>query len=289
MSSTNSTATPNTSSPDSVVLSATGLETGYRSGRHTKLVAGPFDLSLPASAVTCLLGPNGVGKSTLLRTLACELKPLAGCIQDGHGRSFNDVSLRDVARMISVVFTSATNAGGLTCGEVVALGRQPYTGFFGRLSGADRSIVEQSLEAVGIASLASRYMATLSDGERQKVMIARALAQQTPVMILDEPTSFLDVASRLEVMDLLQRLASEFSTAVLLSTHDVADALAISDRLWLLAPGGHFTEGAADEVVASGAMDSLFPGRGIAFDTAVLDYRLRRRSHDGSTAMPASK
>ncbi|MEF2642436.1 MAG: ABC transporter ATP-binding protein [Paramuribaculum sp.] len=286
---TNSTATPNTSSPGSVVLSATGLETGYRSGRHTKVVAGPLDLSLPSSAVTCLLGPNGIGKSTLLRTLACELKPLAGCIRDGQGRNLSEASLRDVARMISVVFTSATNAGGLTAAEVVALGRQPYTGFFGRLSDDDRRIVEQSLEAVGIAPLGPRYMATLSDGERQKVMIARALAQQTPVMILDEPTSFLDVASRLEVMDLLRRLASEFSTAVLLSTHDVADALAISDRLWLLAPGGVFTEGAADEVVASGAMDSLFPGRGIAFDAEVLDYRLRRRSHDGNTAMPASK
>lgn len=278
-----------TQTSDAPVLSASGLEVGYRTGRRHSVVAGPFDLSLPPSSVTCMLGPNGAGKSTLLRTLARELNPLSGIIKDAGGRNLAEASLRDVAKMISVVFTSATNAGGLMAREVVELGRQPYTGFFGRLSISDRRIVEQSLDAVGIISLASRYMATLSDGERQKVMIARALAQQTPVMILDEPTSFLDVASRLEVMDLLRRLASDFSTSVLLSTHDVADALAIADRLWLLAPGGRFIEGPADHVIASGAMDDLFPGRDIAFDSAVLDYRLCRRNQLGSTAMPASK
>ena len=132
----------------------------------------------------------------------------------------------------------------------------------------------RALEAVGIAPLADRFLATLSDGERQKVMIARALAQQTPVMLLDEPTSFLDVASRLEVMALLSALASRQQKAVLLSTHDVANALAIASRLWLILPGGEMECGTPSELIEKGLMDRLFAGRDIHFDRNALDYRL---------------
>ena len=189
-------------------LLAENLTIGYRQGGHEKIVAADVSLSLQRGVVTCLLGPNGAGKSTLLRTLSCRQPALRGVVVTADGEDLTKFKPMDVARKMSVVYTERTNAGALTAREVVALGRQPYTGFFGRLSSDDRRIVNESIEAVGVASLADRYMATLSDGERQKVMIARALAQRTPIMILDEPTSFLDVASRLEIMQLLKEIAA---------------------------------------------------------------------------------
>lgn len=123
--------------------------------------------------------------------------------------------------------------------------------------------------------MADRYLATLSDGERQKAMIARAVAQETPIMLLDEPTSFLDVASRLETTDLLRRLAIENNKAILVSTHDIADAMAIASRLWLVMPDHRVIEGSPDRLIADGAMDRLFEGRPIHFDTEALDFRLR--------------
>lgn len=254
-------------------LQTENLSIGYRNGRHTTVIASGMNLELYSGTITCLLGPNGIGKSTLLRTLARQQPAIDGRITV-NGRDIQKASIRDVARMMSVVYTERTNAGALTAREVASLGRQPHTGFFGRLDATDRRIVEESLETVGIAKLASRYMATLSDGERQKVMIARALAQQAPVMILDEPTSFLDVASRLEVMQLLTVLTRDYSTSILLSTHDVGDALNIANQLWLMPPDGEIITGDVDTLTASNKMDALFPGRGITFDHKAKDYRL---------------
>ncbi len=258
-----------------ILLKARGLAVGYRSaGRRVSAVLENIDVDLRAGEVVCLLGANGAGKSTLLRTLAREQQPLSGHVMV-DGRDIYSLPAVESARMVSVVYTERTHAGALTVDEVVGLGRQPYTGFFGRLSADDRRIVHESMAAVGIATLSGRFMATLSDGERQKVMIARAVAQQTPVMMLDEPTSFLDVASRLEVMGLLSALAADRGKAVLLSTHDVADALSVASRLWLLPGDGSLLCGTVDEMIASRAMERLFEGRGVRFDYSARDYRLK--------------
>lgn len=255
-------------------LSARGLVIGYRDGRRPAVeVATGIDVYLPQGSVTCLLGPNGAGKSTLLRTISGQQRPLAGEILVG-GSPLEAMSLGEVARRMSVVYTDRTNAGALTVREAVGLGRQPYTGFFGRLSDGDRQIVDESIRAVGVEALARRHMATLSDGERQKAMIARALAQRTPVMILDEPTSFLDVASRLEIMELLRMLARDFNTAVLLSTHDVASALTVASRLWLMPGNRRLIAGTTDTLLADGSLPSLFAGRNVRFDAVAMDFRL---------------
>ena len=244
------------------ILSSDNLTIGYRHGRRETVVASGLQLSLMPSTVTCLLGANGAGKSTLLRTLCGQQMPLGGTVTVG-GLDIHSVKPSALARIISVVYTGHTNVGGLTAAEVVALGRQPYTGFFGRLSDDDRAIVDQSIEAVGIRALASRYMATLSDGER------------TPVILLDEPTSFLDVASRLEVTGMLRALADEYRCAILLSTHDIAPALAIADNLWLMCSDRTFVAGPADELISAGRLDEVFAGRGIMFDPAARDYRIQ--------------
>lgn len=244
------------------------LVAGYP--RHR--VTSPLNLDLPSGSLTVLLGANGCGKSTLLRTLCGNQPSLEGSVTIG-GREVRRMSTTEIARNVSLVCTDRSMAGGLTVEETVALGRHPHTGFFGRMGRDDRKAVDEAIETMGIGGMRRRHTATLSDGERQKTMIARALAQETPLIVLDEPTSFLDVASRLDVMALLGRLSAAGKT-ILLSTHDVGEALQVADAAWLMADG-HITTGTVAELKTSGAFERLFAGRGITFDTIAGDYRLK--------------
>ena len=211
------------------MLKIEGLTTGYGS----RVLLRNVDASLERGELVALIGANGVGKSTLLKVLRGELSPLEGLV-DIDGRNIAGMSRMDLARNVSVVNTDRLEVGALSVEDVVGMGRYPYTGFLGRLGREDRAVVAEAMEAVGVEGFACRNVAELSDGERQKVMIARALAQDTPVVLLDEPTAFLDVASRVEVLSLLRKLAKERRKGVLLSLHDVASALALSDRLWIM-------------------------------------------------------
>lgn len=260
------------------VLTTHNLTAGYPASgkRPQSAVLTGLDLALPAGTMTLLVGANGSGKSTLLRTLSAAQPPLEGKVCLGE-RDIRSMSYRSRAEQVALVYTDRTGGGGLTVSELVALGRQPYTGFTGRLSAADRRIVDEAIESVGIAHRADRYTATLSDGERQKAMIARALAQQTPLIILDEPTAFLDIASRLEIMQLLARLVKSQNKTILLSTHDLSSSLPVADRLWVVdASARTVIEGPTRELIAAGAMDRVFPDRPVVFDASVSDYIIRR-------------
>ena len=248
------------------VISAQHLDIGYHTGGEgVKRVHTDLDIKLYPGELTCLLGANGAGKSTLLRTLSGAQPPLSGdvCV---NGKPLKEIGRHTLSQTIGVVLTDKTAIGGLTVREVVALGRQPHTGFFGILSSHDKQVVEESLSACGIDDKATRYMASLSDGERQKVMIAKALAQECPIVLLDEPTAFLDIVSRIEVMSLLHRIASEHHRAILLSTHDIEQALVLSDRLWLLSRKKGLTSGVTEDLILSGCFDTLFPHSDIHFD-----------------------
>lgn len=248
------------------VISAQHLDIGYRTGGEgVKCVHRNLDIALYAGELTCLLGANGAGKSTLLRTLSGSQPSLSGDVWV-NGTMLKGMSRHNLSRTIGLVLTDKTATGGLTVREVVALGRQPHTGFFGRLSAHDKEVVDQSLEACGIADKQSRYMASLSDGERQKVMIAKALAQECPIVLLDEPTAFLDIVSRIEVMSLLHRIAVEHHRAILLSTHDIEQALVLSDRLWLLSRENGLVTGVTEDLILSGGFNNLFPHTEIHFD-----------------------
>ena len=191
------------------VIKTSDLSIGYiLKGGQKKCVHDALDLNLYPGEVTCLLGLNGAGKSTLLRTLCGFQPPLGGEIEL-MGKPLNSYSQGNFSRLVGVVLTEKTNAGGITVYELVSLGRHPYTGFFGQLRLEDRRIIEESLAAASIAHKAYNYVSELSDGERQKAMIAKALAQQCPIILLDEPTAFLDVTSRIETMVLLHTLAVE--------------------------------------------------------------------------------
>ena len=249
-------------------LLAEGLGVGYRrrGGRAIPVLDG-IDAHLHPGELTFLLGPNGAGKSTLLRTLVGSQKPLAGRVLLG-GDDLARLSARERARRLSVVLTDPVDVGLMTVRTLVALGRSPHLGWLSAMTGEDARAVDWALEAAGARQLADRQVLELSDGERQRSMIARALAQRPAVLVLDEPTAFLDLTRRVELIALLRRLASETGLAVLMSTHDLDLALRTADQLWLVHPDGGFETGGPEDLAVGGSIARAYAGRGIAFDTA---------------------
>lgn len=228
--------------PAMTAITTNRLTVGYRGHR----VVEDISLSLPCGRLVCLLGPNGAGKSTLLRTLCGFQPPIEGTVTIS-GSDITAMSAAEVARLVSVVLTDRPLTPSLTAAEMVGMGRAPYTGFWGRLSDDDRRLVSEAMQTVGIAPLATRRMGQLSDGELQKVMIAKALAQHTPVIVLDEPTAFLDYPSKVAVMKTLARLAHDEGKTILMSTHDLELAAQLGDELMEI-ENKHIRKITADEV-----------------------------------------
>ncbi len=218
---------------DMETIKAIGLTTGYRRGGKEKRVGKDINAALYSGELTALLGRNGAGKSTLMRTLAGFQPPLEGRVEIG-GRALTDFKGRELARTVSVVLTEKPTLENMDAEALVGLGRAPYTGFWGGMGPDDREAVDRAIRLVGIEDLRKREVQSLSDGERQKVMIAKALAQDTPVIFLDEPTAFLDYPSKVELMKLLGELAKSEDKTVFVSTHDLEIALRLSDRFWIL-------------------------------------------------------
>ena len=232
--------------------------------RRTPILRG-LNLHAAAGELTALLGPNGAGKSTLLRTVAGLLPVLAGSVHlDGTDLAALDA--RGRARRVAVVLTERVEAGLLTARELVALGRHPHTGSRGTLRPGDDAAVDDALDAVRAGAFARRRVDRLSDGERQRVLVARALAQEPDLLLLDEPTAFLDAPSRVAVTGLLHRLARERGIVVVLCTHDVELALRTADRAWLLGRAGGVREGPPADLVADGSIGRAFDGDELRFD-----------------------
>lgn len=241
------------------------LITGYRSSHGNINITGPLDASLYSGELTSLLGPNGAGKSTLLRTLAGFQKPLSGKV-DIEGKNVCDYSGKELARTISVVLTEKPLLENMDVETLVGLGRAPYTGFWGRFSDTDKEAVNKAIGLMGIEALRHRMVQSLSDGERQKTMIAKAFAQETPIIFLDEPTAFLDYPSKVEIMLLMHSLAHQLQKTIFMSTHDLDMALQLSDRIWLMDKEIGVTTGTHQELTDSGALERYFVRPGIRFD-----------------------
>ena len=244
------------------------LSTGY----GNRIVTPDINATLVPGELTSLLGPNGVGKSTLLRTLSTFLSPIQGEIIL-QGKVLKNLSASQLSRLIGVVLTERPDVQNMTVRDMVGMGRSPYTGFWGRLTSADEHYVSEAMNLAGIMALERRMFNTLSDGERQKVMIAKVLAQQTPVILLDEPTAFLDFPSKVEMMRLLRRLAHEMQKIIFLSTHDVELALQLSDRLWIMHTG-EVVIGKPAELSENGELTRFIQVDGITFDPVLMSYRI---------------
>ena len=255
-----------------VKITAKQLSIGYQHNAKETIVASGLDCSLCGGEFVCLLGPNGAGKSTLIRTLAGMQKPLAGEIRLS-GKTMSDIAPRERARAVSVVLTEVMSSGVMDAYSLVSLGRHPYSGWFGGLTGQDRERIDWSIDAVGARPLANRQVSELSDGERQKISIARALAQEAKLMLLDEPTAFLDLPRRVELMSILRNLAHQENLALLLSTHDLDLALRFADRVWLMTPEGNLLQAAPEALALNGQFAEVFATENLEWDVSTGSFR----------------
>lgn len=251
------------------------LSIGYPARPNPRCIRSELNLQLPHARLVCLIGPNGCGKSTLLRTLAGLQAPLDGQILI-DGQDLTRLPPRQRAQHLSVVLTDRFEVPHLSVRQLVAWSRNPYHGLSSQLTEEDRHLVQQSLHAVGMTELSLRPLSSLSDGERQRALIAAALCQDTPYILLDEPTAHLDVVARAEVMLLLARLARQTGKGILLSTHELELALQTADEFWLLSPQGQTHTGTPAELTRSGALDSAFRSPNFHIDPHTLRMEIRK-------------
>lgn len=237
----------------STTFSTADLAVGYN---RSILIQG-INIRLKRGKILTLIGPNGAGKSTILKTITRQLAPLGGTVFIGD-RPVSGISMKDFAKQTAVVLTERIHPELMTCEEVVAMGRYPYTDMFGKLSEADKAIIKASLEQVHALDLAGRDFAALSDGQRQRIMLARAICQQPEIIVLDEPTAYLDIHYKIELLDILQRMAREQGTIVIMSLHEIDLAMKISDELICLDGEKISFSGSPEELISTNMIEKLF-------------------------------
>lgn len=235
------------------ILKTSSLSIGY----DNKTVVSDINVTLNEGDIIALVGPNGAGKSTLFKTFSTHIKPVGGKIEL-FGKDLMSYTPKERAKMLGIVLTERPDDMFLKVSDVVAAGRYPYTGMFGKLNENDEKEIKVSLELVGVNNLTDRVFNTLSDGEKQKVMIAKAIAQNTPVIMLDEPTAFLDYPSKIELFSLLKKLAKEQKKAILFSSHDLELLLRYTDNLWIIAKNKPFVAGNSADLLRNGIIKNFF-------------------------------
>jgi iron complex transport system ATP-binding protein len=242
-----------------------------------------INVSAGRGELVALFGPNGIGKSTLLRNLAKLQDPLSGEIFIS-GENLRSYSRPGLARMLGYVSTEIIHINNLRVRDLVSLGRYPYTGWLGRLDPADHKKVDDAVEMVGVNHLENKFIHQLSDGERQRVMIARTLAQDTGIIVLDEPTAFLDLPNKYEIVHLLHKLASESKKTVVFSTHDLNIALQEAGKVWLMLDG-RLVQGAPEDLILDGSFGKMFENTSLKFNRSRGEFRIRR---DHAIAIPVT-
>ena len=252
-------------------LSAINLSCGYPG--TSKPILNCLNLAVSEGRLVCVIGPNGVGKSTLARTLAGLLAPMGGEVRL-HDQRLTDLAPAERARSVSVVLTRLPVTGYMTVRNFVEIGRHPYTGTLGRMSAEDHDAVNHAISQIGMSELEDRWLNAISDGERQRAAIARAFAQAATLMILDEPTAFLDVEARAVVMTTLRRVAHDTGRTVIATSHDIDLVLRIADEIWMITPDRTVLTGAPEDLVLTGAMDQVFPNHVLRFDLKSGGFRL---------------
>jgi len=240
---------------DKSILSVRSLEIGYRKGRSGRILLPPLTVSAGSGELVAVIGRNGIGKSTLLRTIT-GLQPAFGGIILIKGEELSGIPRLQLARKIGYISTEIINVSNMTVYDLVALGRFPHTNWIGTIDRTSREAIDAAILKTRLESFTDRYITELSDGERQRVMIARVLAQDASIMIMDEPLAFLDMPGKYEIATLIHELAESGKTIVF-STHDLSIALKVADRIWLILKEG-IIEGTPEELLEEGSFDSMF-------------------------------
>jgi iron complex transport system ATP-binding protein len=257
------------------IITLRNVSIGYRQkAANQKTVKEDISLHALKGELVALIGENGIGKSTLLRTIAGIQPALTGIINI-RSKAIDSYREKELALILSFVSTEIIRVSNLSVFDLISLGRYPYTNWSGRLTYKDRQIVEEAIEMVGLKGYENKMVNFISDGERQKTMIARTLAQDTDIVVLDEPTAFLDLSNKYEIIHILHRLANEKGKTILFSTHDLTTAIAESDRLWLMLENS-VKEGSPEDLILSGSFSSLFHNDHLFFDDEKGDFRIRR-------------
>ncbi|MBD8046071.1 ABC transporter ATP-binding protein [Clostridium sp. N37] len=245
-------------------------------GYGKKVVVENVNISSIKGQVVCFLGPNGAGKTTILRTLSGLLDPVKGEVYIKEEKISN-INKKDLSKQLAVVLTKKFEGGLMTCYEVVSMGRYPHTGFFGRLSQEDNEKVFEALKTVNAENLAERYFDELSDGEKQKILVARALVQEPEVIILDEPTTHLDIRHRLELVDILKKLSKEKGIAVILSLHEIDIAIKSCDKVILVKDNKVLAYGVPEDVVNENIIKKLYGIQDASFNNLLGSIELSNK------------
>ncbi len=248
-----------------IILKTNNLSIGYTSKKKQQVIASNINIDLEKGKLIGLLGKNGIGKSTLLRTLSKVQPKILGEIFF-NGKELEQTTTQVLSQQISLVLTERIPESNLTVYELIALGRQPYTNWIGTLTEKDREHINFAIKNTNIEKLVTKKCDELSDGQLQKVMIARALAQNTEIIILDEPTAHLDIHHKIEVFNLLKTLVTKFNKTIIISTHEVQLALQLSDELWLMNETS-FISGETQHLITTGNLSNLFESELIKFDS----------------------
>lgn len=254
------------------IIKVSNLSIGYASKKHTTTVASNLNIDLKPGNMVGLLGKNGIGKSTLLRTLT-KVQPALGGKVFINNENLETLSNVELAKTLSLVLTERLPDSSLTVFELVALGRQPFTNWIGYLTNDDLEIIHTAFEKTNTQHLMDSKCYELSDGQLQKVLIARALAQDTPLIILDEPTAHLDLHHTVNTFSLLKNLAKEFQKTIIISTHETNLALQLADELWLMSPD-RFVSGKTDELIETNELNQLFESKLIRFDKTLKQFTI---------------
>tara|TARA_R110000868_G_scaffold144150_2_gene362930 strand:+ start:110 stop:904 length:795 start_codon:yes stop_codon:yes gene_type:complete len=257
-----------------IILKTEGLSIGYSSKKGPSIVASNVNTNLYKGDLVGLIGANGIGKSTLLRTLTNVHSPLSGSIYI-NSINIKNYNAIDLAKVMSLVLTETMPSKNLTVYELVALGRQPYTNWVGSLTNEDMNKVNESLRLTNIENLKYKNCFELSDGQLQKVMIARALAQDTDLIILDEPTTHLDMYHKAYILKLLQRLVKETNKTILFSSHEIDLAIQLCDKLMVMTKEAVVSDTPCN-LISNGTFKSLFPKDLISFDEKTGSFRVKK-------------